>query len=282
MAEALGEPMLKPSLVASTALRAKKLDDIVRRFVTAHPDAVVLDLGCGLDTRVVRCAPPSGVDWYDVDVPVVADLRRGARRWEDEAMTDEESGGGSREATPLALQTGPHEGDFAFRWAYGNPEAPFTIVEFGDFECPYCGAAKPVLAELINGSEGQVRLVWRHFPLFEPHPYALTAALAAEAAGHQGAFWPMAGLLFKNQNSLDDASIVRYGEQLGLDTAALVGDPAQRFSHAVRKDYQAGIDAGVHGTPTLFINGEPYKGDVTVTDLRDTMSMSRKRARFRR
>ena len=108
------------------------------------------------------------------------------------------------------------------------------------------------------------------------------SALAAEAAGHQGAFWPMAGLLFKNQNSLDDASIIRYGEQLDLDTAALVGEPAQRFANAVRKDYQAGIDAGVHGTPTLFINGEPYLGDVTVTDLRDTMSMSRKRARFRR
>lgn len=67
---------VKPSLVASTALRARKLDDIVRRFVAAHPHAVVLDLGCGLDTRMVRCAPPSGVDWYDVDVPVVADLRR--------------------------------------------------------------------------------------------------------------------------------------------------------------------------------------------------------------
>lgn len=198
-------------------------------------------------------------------------------------MTTDDTTSGGPVATPYGLQTGPHEGDFAFRWAYGNPEAPFTIMEFGDFECPYCGAAKPVLHELINSSEGQVRLVWRHFPLFEPHPYALTAALAAEAAGHQGAFWPMAGLLFKNQDSLDDASIIRYGEQLGLDdTSALIGDPAQRFAGAVRKDYQAGIDAGVHGTPTLFINGEPYLGAVTITDLRDTMSMSRKRARFRR
>jgi protein-disulfide isomerase len=196
-------------------------------------------------------------------------------------MTNDESDG-TLEAAPLALQSGPHEGDFAFRWAYGNPEAPFTITEFGDFECPYCGAAKPVLHELINRSDGQVRLVWRHFPLFEPHPYALTAALAAEAAGHQGAFWPMAGLLFKNQDSLDDVSIVRYGEQLGLDTTSLVGDPAQRFADAVRKDYQAGIDAEVHGTPTLFINGKPYMGNVTVTDLRDTMAMSRKRARFGR
>lgn len=197
-------------------------------------------------------------------------------------MTTDESDGGTQDVAPLGLQSGPHEGDFAFRWAYGNPEAPFTIVEFGDFECPYCGAVKPVLADLVNGSEGQVRLVWRHFPLFEPHPYALTAALAAEAAGHQGAFWPMAGLLLKNQDSLDDSSIVRYGEQLGLDTAALVGDTAQRFADAVRTDYQDGIDAGVHGTPTIFINGVPYTDGVTVTDLRDTMGLSRKRARFGR
>ena len=198
-------------------------------------------------------------------------------------MTTDGTDGGSQEATPLPAQDSAHDPDLAFRWAYGNPEAPFTIVEFGDFECPYCGAAKPVLHELINGSDGQVRLVWRHFPLFEPHPYALTAALAAEAAGHQGAFWPMAGLLFKNQDSLDDASIVRYGEQLGLDTTALVGDTAQRFAGAVRTDYQDGIDAGVHGTPTLFINGDPYTDGVTVTDLRDTLGLSRKRtSRFRR
>lgn len=196
-------------------------------------------------------------------------------------MTIDESDGGTQEAAPHPHGT-VHDADFAFRWTYGNPEAPYTIVEFADFECPYCGAAKPVLHELINSSNGEVRLVWRHFPLFQAHPYALTAALAAEAAGHQGAFWPMAGLLFKNQGSLDDASLVRYGDQLGLDTTALIGDPAQRFADAVRTDYQAGVDTGVHGTPTLFINGEPYMGDVTVTDLRDTIAMSRTRARFAR
>ncbi|MCP2263227.1 Thioredoxin [Promicromonospora thailandica] len=203
----------------------------------------------------------------------------------DDMTPDPGTGGheATREAAPAPAHLGTHDSGFAFRWAYGNPEAPFTIVEFGDFECPYCGAAKPVLSELIDKSEGQVRLVWRHFPLFEPHPYALTAALAAEAAGHQGAFWPMAKLLFKNQMQLDDASIVRYGEQLGLDTTSLVGEPAQRFAEAVRTDYQDGIDAGVHGTPTLFINGEPYTDAVTVTDLRDTMGLSRtKKSWFRR
>lgn len=171
-----------------------------------------------------------------------------------------------------------HDNEFAFRWSYGNPEAPFTIVEFGDFECPYCGAAKPVLHDLIEGSEGQVRLIWRHFPLFTVHPFALTAALAAEAAGNQGAFWPMAGLLFKNQNSLDDASIVRYGKQLDLDTDQLVGDAAQAYASAVRADYVEGIEAGVHGTPTLFVNGEPYTDAVTVKDLREAVGLSRRRA----
>ena len=199
---------------------------------------------------------------------------------DDGTYAGSSGGSGTPEGPPDAAHETAHDADFASRWTYGNPEARFTITEFGDFECPYCGAAKPVLHELIKGSEGQVRLVWRHFPLFEPHPYALTAALAAEAAGHQGAFWPMAGLLFTHQDSLDDASILRYGEQLGLDTSTLVGGPAQQFADAVRTDYQDGIDAGVHGTPTLFINGEPYMGGVSVTDLRDTMGLSRKRRSF--
>jgi protein-disulfide isomerase len=88
----------------------------------------------------------------------------------------------------------------------------------------------------------------------------------------------MAGLLFKHQDHLDDASIVRYGEQLGLDTHKLVGEPAQKYAEAVRTDYAAGVDAGVHGTPTLFINGEPYTDGVTVKDLRDAMGLSRRGA----
>ncbi|KAA1424707.1 thioredoxin domain-containing protein [Mumia zhuanghuii] len=187
-------------------------------------------------------------------------------------------GDDSRHEHPHGTIAGPRDDDFVERWSYGNPEAPITIVEFGDFECPYCGAAKPVLHDLIEGSDGQVRLVWRHFPLFTVHPFALTAALAAEAAGHQGAFWPMAGLMFKHQDHLDDASLVRYGEQLDLDTTKLVGDAAQKYADAVRTDYQDGIDAGVHGTPTLFIDGEPYTDGVNVRDLRAAIGLSRRGA----
>src|ERR1700709_2427616 len=97
----------------------------------------------------------------------------------------------------------------AERLVYGRADAPTTLLEFGDFECPYCAAARPILHELVDSSAGQVRLVFRTFPLFESHPFALTAALAAEAAGEQGAFWAMHDLLFAHQERLTDQDLVR-------------------------------------------------------------------------
>ena len=158
--------------------------------------------------------------------------------------------------------------EFAVRHVYGSLDAPVTVVEFGDFECPYCAAAAPVLRTLVDTSEDQVRLVFRHFPLFEPHPYALTAALAAEAAGEQGAFWPMHGTLFKHQDRLSDGDLVRYAAGLGLDTGTVVGEAAQRFGDAVERDYAAAADLGVHGTPTVFLGTDPYTGRLELGALR--------------
>ena len=160
------------------------------------------------------------------------------------------------------------EPDFATRFVYGDVEALVTVVEFGDFECPYCAAAVPVVRELVDTSDGGVRLVFRHFPLFQPHPFALTAALAAEAAGAQGSFWPMHDLLFDHQDRLTDPDLVRYGQRLGLDVNEMVGAAAQRFAVAVQTDYQDGAQLGVHGTPTLFFDGQPYTGRVEVGALR--------------
>lgn len=158
--------------------------------------------------------------------------------------------------------------NFATRFIYGDIDAPTTLVEFGDFECPYCAAAYPVLRDLVDSADGSVRLVFRHFPLFQSHPFALTAALAAEAAGEQATFWPMHDLLFTHQDRLTDADLVRYGEQLGLDTSAMVGDPAQRYASAIQTDYQDGAQLGVHGTPTLFFDGVAYTDRVEVGALR--------------
>ena len=122
----------------------------------------------------------------------------------------------------------------------GDPLAPVTVVEYGDYECPYCAAAAPVLRRLVEESDGQVRLVFRNFPLADRHPYALTAALAAEAAGAQGAFWPMHDLLFARQERLDDASLRAYAEELGLDGDRVVGEAAQPFGDKVEADFAAG------------------------------------------
>jgi protein-disulfide isomerase len=147
-------------------------------------------------------------------------------------------------------------------------EGLVTVVEYGDYECPYCAAAAPILRQLVEESAGRVRLVFRNFPLADLHPYALTAALAAEAAGAQGAFWPMHDLLFQHQDRLDDVALQGYAEGLGLDGSRVVRWPAQPFGDKVEADFAAGLAAGVGGTPTLFIDGRPYRGRVEIGALR--------------
>jgi protein-disulfide isomerase len=150
----------------------------------------------------------------------------------------------------------------------GDRDAPVTLLEYGDYECPYCAAAAPVLRHLVEDSDGQVRLVFRNFPIADRHPYALTAALAAEAAGAQGAFWEMHELLFARQERLDDAALRAYAEELGLDADLVVGEPAQVFGDKVEKDFAAGLAAGVGGTPTVFIDGRLHSGRVEAGALR--------------
>ena len=149
----------------------------------------------------------------------------------------------------------------------GPVDAPVTVVEYGDYECPYCAAARPVLAALVDSSAGRVRLVFRNFPLADVHPYALTAALAAEAAGARGVFWGMHDLLFERQDRLRDADLARYADSLGLPGAAVVGDAAQPYGDKVEADFRSGVDSGVRGTPTLFVDGRRYTGRVDLPSL---------------
>ncbi|MDO9378260.1 MAG: thioredoxin domain-containing protein [Nocardioidaceae bacterium] len=160
------------------------------------------------------------------------------------------------------------------RHVLGDPDAPVTIVEFGDYECPYCGAAAPVLHHLVDESDGHVRLVFRHLPLFQRHPFALTAALAAEAAGEQGAFWPLHQQMFAHQDRLTDEDLVAYGADLGLDGSALVGDGVQHFGDLVEDDYASAVALGVRGTPGVFVDGRPYQGRLELRDLRAAVGMS--------
>jgi len=143
--------------------------------------------------------------------------------------------------------------------AQGAPDAPVTLVEYGDYECPHCGRAYPILKQVRQRLGGSLRFVFRNFPLRESHPHAEHAAEAAEAAGAQGKFWEMHDRLFERQFALDDDYLVEYAGDLGLD-AARVGRElaAGAYAPRVREDFRSGVTSGVNGTPTFFINGLRY------------------------
>ena len=146
--------------------------------------------------------------------------------------------------------------------AIGPADAPVTILEYGDYQCPYCAGARPVLEDLVERADGRARLVFRHYPLDSVHPLARRAAEAAEAAGAQGRFWPMHGLLYENQDDLTDEEDLRsYAKRLELDLARFDGDLAEhRHAGRVQEDRLAGERDGVRGTPGVFLNGVPYEG----------------------
>lgn len=141
------------------------------------------------------------------------------------------------------------------RHLYGSAEAPIRIVEYGDFECPYCGRLHPVLDELQR-KHPEVRLVFRHFPLRTLHPRAVPAAIVAEAAGEQGKFWEMHDMLFDNQRFLTDADLQHYAAELDVRP----WDDVPRHQERIAADERSGVDSGVRGTPTLFIDGVRYQG----------------------
>lgn len=146
-------------------------------------------------------------------------------------------------------------------WSVGPVDAPVTILEYGDFECPYCGRAERPLREVREAYSDLVRFVYRHFPITSSHPHAEAAAEAAEAAGAQGKFWPMHDLIFANQQALTDADLRRYAQQIGLDLDRFDRDMAEHTYRAqVREDFRSGIEDGVNGTPTIFINRVRYDG----------------------
>jgi Na+/H+ antiporter NhaA len=149
----------------------------------------------------------------------------------------------------------------------GPIQAPVTVVEYGDFECPYCGQAEPVVRELIR-EFGDVRYVWRHLPLNDVHPRAQLAAEAAEAAADQGAFWEMHDLLLDNQDALRPDDLMGYAEQLGLDGERFTDD-LRAHSGAIRvaEDVDSADLSGVSGTPTFFINGRRHHGAYDVATL---------------
>jgi protein-disulfide isomerase len=138
-----------------------------------------------------------------------------------------------------------------------------TLVEYADFECPSCGRAYPIIKAVQKAFGPNLRFVFRHFPLLASHPHAAMAAEAAEAADAQGRFWEMHDRLFEHQHALDDPDLQRHARKIGLDLERFERDlRTQAHQVRVREDAAEGARCGVRGTPTLFINGTPYAGNL--------------------
>jgi Na+/H+ antiporter NhaA len=149
----------------------------------------------------------------------------------------------------------------------GPNEAPVTIVEYGDFECPYCGQAESVIRELL-ADYGDIRYVWRHLPLTDVHPHARFAAEASETAARQGRFWDMHDLLLDHQDALRLADLVQYAEQIGLDVDRFTDDlRSHRGAARVSRDVDSADLSGVSGTPTFFVNGRRHYGPYDIETL---------------
>jgi protein-disulfide isomerase len=155
----------------------------------------------------------------------------------------------------------------------GSAAAQITVVEYGDFECPHCAAAYPIVEALRKQEGERLRFVFRHFPLTEAHPNAQIAAEAAEAAGAQDRFWEMHELLFENQNALAAHDLAAYAGQLGIDTTRFKQALAARtFKKRVREDFMSGVRSGVNGTPTFFVNGVRYDGPPSLASLTEAVA----------
>jgi protein-disulfide isomerase len=150
----------------------------------------------------------------------------------------------------------------------GNSDAPITLVEYGDYECPHCGHAHPIVKRVQRHFGVRLRFGFRNFPLAEIHPYAQSAAETAEFAASLGKFWEMHDAIFENQASLSQELLPELAESLGL-SAEKLGHALARgtFSEHVKKDFMGGVRSGVNGTPTFFINGQRHDGAFEFEDL---------------
>lgn len=150
----------------------------------------------------------------------------------------------------------------------GNPDSTVQLLEFGDFQCPHCAAAHPMLKKIEKTFGSEMLFIFRHFPLSESHPYAQIAAIASEAAALQGNFWEMFDLIFENQYRLSREMLPELAKMLHLNTKEFkkdLNDPA--LAEKVESDFESGILSGVNGTPSFYINGRKYDGPYTYESL---------------
>jgi protein-disulfide isomerase len=154
----------------------------------------------------------------------------------------------------------------------GPRDARVVLVEYGDFECPYCGEAYPQLKAVQQAMGDALCFVFRHFPLSQAHPHAERAAEFAEAAATIGRFWEMHDLLYENQQALDDRSLASYAAGLGCNQALIESALRGEFAAGVHRNFTSGVRSGVNGTPCLFIDGQRYEGAWDAESLLDVLN----------
>jgi protein-disulfide isomerase len=158
------------------------------------------------------------------------------------------------ERVSLAPPVGPED------HSAGPEDAPVTLVEYGDYQCPHCGRAYPIIKQIQKRLGKRLRFVFRNFPLTQIHPEAEHAAEAAEEAAAQDKFWPMHDRIFERQFALDDEHLAEYAAELGLDAERVAEALTnETYRDRVRDDFMSGVKSGVNGTPTFFINGVRYE-----------------------
>ena len=163
----------------------------------------------------------------------------------------------------------------------GASDAPVTLVEYGDFECPYCGHAEQVIRELLASFGEDVRYVWRHLPLNDVHPHPQLDAEASEAAAAQGRFWEMHDIMLEHQDELSQSHLVGYAEEIGIDAQRMLNELHRReYAARVSEDVASADESGVSGTPTFFVNGRRHYGAYDIGTLSTAVTAARTRARL--
>ena len=145
---------------------------------------------------------------------------------------------------------------------YGNLHAPLELVEYGDYECPFCGQAYPIVKSIQEKLGTDLKFIFRNFPLRKIHPHAYPAAVATEAAALQGKFWEMHDIIFENQKTLEPENILSFANNIGLDVNRFEMDIANEDLYLkAKRDFESGMKSGVNRTPTFFVNGRKFNGD---------------------
>jgi protein-disulfide isomerase len=155
----------------------------------------------------------------------------------------------------------------------GSADGLIRLLEYGDYECPFCAEVQPIVKEIQRRLGDDLLFGFRNFPLTNIHPHSEHAAEAAEAAGTQKNFWGMHDSLFENQRALDDDDLAEYAAELGLDEVRLIREVAGSvYAPRIREDFKSGVRGGVNGTPTFFINGERYDGPLDLKHLLNALT----------